>query len=119
MDINKKIKMLCEDNNIQDIRKFTMFYMVMIHVTNSYLQRIYDDESVVNCFITDSTNLVNRLIMEVKAPELLQVARDEGMNVMSLYNNIKGTLQSATIKDTAMIYAVKPDSVRFVKDYEL
>jgi len=113
------IKKLCETNNITDIKKFTLFYTVMIDQTNSMFQRIYNDEQIVNAFINDKDNLVERLIIEVKAPELLQVAVKEDMNVMSLYNNIKGTLATCSVKETAKIYKLQKESISFVKDYEL
>lgn len=50
-----------------------------------------------------------------EAPELQKVADQEGMNVMSLFNNIAGTLKTVSVEQTAMIYAVPRDVVEFVK----
>ena len=50
-----------------------------------------------------------------EAPELQKVADKEGMNVMSLFNNIAGTLRTVSVEQTAMIYAVPRDVVEFVK----
>lgn len=50
-----------------------------------------------------------------EAPELQKVADQEGMNVMSLFNNIAGTLRTVSVEQTAMIYAVPRDVVEFVK----
>ena len=50
-----------------------------------------------------------------EAPELQEVADQEGMNVMSLFNNIAGTLRTVSVEQTAMIYAVPEYTVEFVK----
>lgn len=50
-----------------------------------------------------------------EAPELQEVADQEGMNVMSLFNNIAGTLRTVSVEQTAMIYAVSKSVVEFVK----
>jgi hypothetical protein len=50
-----------------------------------------------------------------EAPELQKVADQEGMNVMSLFNNIAGTLKTVSVEQTAMIYAVSKSVVEFVK----
>lgn len=51
-----------------------------------------------------------------EAPELQEVADQEGMNVMSLFNNIAGTLRTVSIEQTAMIYAVPKSVVEFVNE---
>ena len=51
-----------------------------------------------------------------EAPELKEVADQEGMNVMSLFNNIAGTLRTVSIEQTAMIYAVPKNVVEFVNE---
>jgi len=55
-------------------------------------------------------------LIKEKAPELVQVADQEGMNVVNLFNNIAGTLRTVSIEDTAKIYAVSVDVVEFVKE---
>ena len=50
------------------------------------------------------------------APELQEVADQEGMNVMNLFNNIAGTLRTVSIEQTAVIYAVSKSVVEFVSE---
>ena len=51
-----------------------------------------------------------------EAPGLQEVADQEGMNVMNLFNNIAGTLRTVSIEQTAMIYAVPKNVVEFVNE---
>jgi len=53
--------------------------------------------------------------IQKEAPMLQEVADQEGMNVVSLFNNIAGTIKTVSIEQTAIIYAVPVSVIEFVQ----
>lgn len=50
--------------------------------------------------------------------EILKVADEEQMNPNDLLNNIKGTLQTVSVEETASIYEVSIKTIQEIKDLE-
>ncbi|MBL1294485.1 MAG: hypothetical protein COB61_011535 [Thiotrichales bacterium] len=49
--------------------------------------------------------------------ELLEIAENEKMNPMDLFNNIVGTLRTVNVRETAVIYDISQDCITIIKQW--